>query len=108
MIGNRLPPPEYRWSLIGKGTLRPDAEFPFKAVYMIRPAFIQPMKGVRSGTRIYNIFYTILKPLYPILKAFPKIATNTEKLGKAMIKLVLMDYDKKVLENIDINRLATE
>jgi uncharacterized protein YbjT (DUF2867 family) len=79
---------------------------PFKAAYMLRPAFIQPMKGIRSRTKIYNIVYCITKPLYPVLKAFPKIITNTEKLGKAMIKLALMDPDKKILQNIDINRLV--
>lgn len=94
------------WARVKGKTENALLALPFKAAYMLRPAYIQPMKGIRSRTRIYNIFYTILKPLYPILKAFPKIVTNTEKVGKAMIKIVLMNYDKKVLENIDINRLA--
>ena len=80
----------------------------FKEGIMLRPAFIQPVKGVRSRTGIYNIFYSILKPLYPILKAFPKIVPNTEKVGKAMINIVRRNYDKKILENVDINSLATK
>ena len=96
------------WARVKGKTENALLALPFKTAYMLRPAYIQPMKGIRSSTRIYNIFYTILKPLYPILKAFPKIVTNTEKLGKAMIKLVLMNYNKKILENIDINKLVTE
>ncbi len=95
------------WARVKGKTENALLALPFKKTYMLRPAYIQPMKGIRSSTRIYNILYTILRPLYPILKAFPKIVTNTEKLGKAMIKLILIDYDKKILENIDLNRLIT-
>ncbi|UCH13129.1 MAG: hypothetical protein JSV22_08415 [Bacteroidales bacterium] len=95
------------WARVKGKTENALLALPFKKTYMLRPAYIQPMKGIRSSTRIYNILYTILKPLYPLLKAFPKIVTNTEKLGKAMIKLVLIDYDKNILENIDLNRLVT-
>jgi len=94
------------WARVKGKTENALLALPFKAAYMLRPAFIQPMKGIRSKTGIYNIFYSILKPLYPILKSFTKIVTNTEKLGKAMINIVIMNYDKKILENADINSIA--
>lgn len=96
------------WARVKGNTENALLALPFKASYMLRPAFIQPVKGVKSRTRTYNIFYSITKPLYPVLKSFTRIVTNTEKLGKAMIKLVLIGYDKNILENIDINRLVTK
>ena len=75
---------------------------------MFRPAFIQPMKGIRSRTKLYNVLYTIFKPFYFILKHFDSIVTNTEVFGKAMILTVLKGYEKKILENMDINKIVRE
>jgi len=94
------------WARVKGKTENTLLTLPFKAAYMLRPAFIQPMKGIRSKTRIYNVFYSIVKPFYPVLKSFTKIVTNTEKLGKAMINAVIMNYDKKILDNADINNIC--
>jgi len=75
----------------------------FKSAYMFRPAYIQPMKGIRSKTKLYNMFYSFLKYFYFILKSFPKYVTSTDRLGKAMIKTVAKGYDKNILESKDIN-----
>lgn len=78
-------------------------EFPFKQLYLMRPAYIQPMKGVKPGMKMYNI----MGPLYPVLKfLFPKMVTNTIEVGLAMINAVLHGYEKQTLENSDIIKLG--
>jgi hypothetical protein len=76
--------------------------YPFKALYLFRPAMIMPRKGVKPS----YLFYKIARPLYPLLKRFPKFVTNTEEVGQAMIKVVLHGADKQTLENIDIVNTA--
>jgi uncharacterized protein YbjT (DUF2867 family) len=79
---------------------------PFKAAYMFRPGFIQPLHGIKSRTALYRVPYVILGPLIPLLrKLFPKYVTTTEVLGRAMIKAARKGAPKKVLESQDINAL---
>ena len=81
---------------------------PFKKAYMFRPAFIQPMKGIRSRTKLYNVIYAIFKPFYFILKHFDGYVTNTDTFGKGMILAVLNGYEKNILENRDINKIVRD
>jgi len=75
--------------------------------YAFRPGYIQPLKGVRSKTRLYQAFYDVLGPLYPLLKRLlPGHVTTTENVGRAMIRVAASGYGKRVLENRDINVLA--
>jgi hypothetical protein len=77
----------------------------FKSAYMFRPGYIHPMRGIKSKTALYNAFYAVLKPLYPLLKRMPKYVTDNATIGRAMIKVSLQGFGKKVLESIDINSL---
>jgi len=77
----------------------------FRDAYAFRPGMIIPEKGVKSSTGWYNAIYTVMKPLFPWMKK-RNFATTTVRVGKAMIATVLKGYDKKHLENIDINRIA--
>jgi hypothetical protein len=81
---------------------------PFKKAYMFRPGYIQPLKGIRSRTKWYNIVYAIFKPLYFLLKPFKGAVTNTSSLGKAMINVALNGYEKSILESSDINKIAEQ
>jgi uncharacterized protein YbjT (DUF2867 family) len=81
---------------------------PFTKAYMFRPAFIQPMKGIRSKTKSYQVLYSIFKPFYFILKHFGSIVTNTTVFGKSMISAVLNGYENNILENKDINKIVRE
>lgn len=75
--------------------------------YMFRPGFIRPRPGVRSKTALYRALYSVLGPLYPVLKRLaPTHVTTSENLGRAMINAVAFGYTKRVLENSDINTLA--
>jgi uncharacterized protein YbjT (DUF2867 family) len=78
-------------------------DYPFKNLYLMRPGYIQPVKGVTTRLK----FYRYLGPLYPVLRIiFPKNITNTEEVGKAMIHAVLYGYEKQILVNSDIIKLA--
>jgi len=80
---------------------------PFKAVYVFRPAFIQPLHGIRSRTKLYNALYALLSPLYPLLKAIlPGYATTTEHLGRAMIAVAKRGAPKHILESADFAHIS--
>jgi uncharacterized protein YbjT (DUF2867 family) len=78
-----------------------------KNIYIFRPGYIQPLRGVRSKTLLYRLFYTVFSPVYPLIrKLLPTYTTNTVNIGKAMILISKNGYKKPYLENIDINILA--
>jgi uncharacterized protein YbjT (DUF2867 family) len=82
-------------------------QMPFKAVYMFRPGYIQPLHGIRTKTKWYRAVYAIVGPLYPIWKLlFPKYVTTTERVGRAMLNVVRRGATKSVLENQDINSVC--
>ncbi|HPG07785.1 MAG: NAD-dependent epimerase/dehydratase family protein [Saprospiraceae bacterium] len=93
------------WARVKGRTENALLAMPFQAVYLFRPGYIQPMKGIRSRTPGYNALYTIFKPFYPLLKHLPKWVTSTDQIGKAMIRVTLSGYKQPVLESIDINTL---
>ncbi len=79
----------------------------FAEVYMFRPGYIQPIRGVKSATGWYNAMYVVFKPLYPILKKIaPNHLTDSVKVGRAMINVTAKGFGKKWLENRDINEAA--
>ncbi|NOY49321.1 MAG: epimerase [Chlorobi bacterium] len=80
----------------------------FKYTFMYRPGYIQPMRGIKSKTALYNSLYVVFAPLYPLLnKIIPKHLTTTEKIGKSMINVSLRPYPKRHLSNNDINITAS-
>jgi len=75
--------------------------------YMFRPGFIRPRPGARSKTRWYRLAYAILNPLYPLLSTLaPKHMTTSENVAHAMLAVATNGYEKRVLENWDINALG--
>ena len=65
------------------------------------------LPGTRSKTRWYRAMYAVLSPLYPLLRRIlPTHVTTAENLGRAMIAVATSGYQKRVLENADINALA--
>ena len=78
----------------------------FDRAHMFRPGFIQPLHGIRSKTRAYQLFYTILGPILPVLRRlFPRHITTTETLGRAMLKAAKGGTEKRVLEMRDITAM---
>ena len=94
------------WARVKGETENALLRLPFKAAYMFRPGFIQPLHGVKSKTALYRIPYAILGPFNSLfLKFFPKYATTTEVLGRALIKAARDGAPERVLESQDINAL---
>ncbi|MDM5326712.1 NAD-dependent epimerase/dehydratase family protein [Neobacillus sp. CF12] len=92
------------WARVKGKTENDLLKLPFKAAYMFRPAVILPLHGVKSKTKLYQFFYNLMGPIYPILKKFDSI-TTTEQVGRAMIKVAKSGYQKAHLENTDINSI---
>jgi hypothetical protein len=92
------------WARVKGRTENALLRLPFRAVYVFRPAFIQPQHGITSRTASYRVFYALARPIFPLLKrVFPKYVTTTEQIGRAMLKVVRSGARKKILETEDIN-----
>jgi hypothetical protein len=58
---------------------------------------------------LYNVLYSLLAPLYPVLKTVaPGYANTTEKLGRALIAAARKGFPKRILESKDINALGED
>jgi uncharacterized protein YbjT (DUF2867 family) len=91
------------WARVKGRTENALLRLPFKAAYMLRPGIILPMHGIKSKTTLYRVFYSLMTPLYPVLrKFFPRAITTTEHVGRVMLRLARSGYSKPVLETADI------
>ena len=77
----------------------------FKDAYMFRLGLLIPENGIKAKTKLYNLFYTIMTPFYPLMKLIPSITTSS-KLGLAMINCVYFPENDKYLNNRKINNLS--
>jgi uncharacterized protein YbjT (DUF2867 family) len=94
------------WARVKGETENALLRLPFKAAYMFRPGFIQPLHGITSKTRSYRIFYVVLRPILPLLRSIlPRSILTTEQLGQAMLKVARVGYSKPILEAVDISRV---
>jgi uncharacterized protein YbjT (DUF2867 family) len=95
------------WARVKRKTESALFAMPFKDVYVFRPGFIQPLHGIRSRTRLYNVLYPLLYPAMLVAKLVaPRFITDTERVGRAMLRIAKRGFPKKVLENPDINLAA--
>ena len=76
-----------------------------KDAYMIRLGLLIPENGIKAKTKLYNLFYTLMKPLYPLMRLLPTITTSS-KLGLAMINCFYFPLKNKYLDNKKINNLC--
>jgi uncharacterized protein YbjT (DUF2867 family) len=94
------------WARVKGKTENALLRLPFKAAYMFRPGFIQPLDGIRSKTTVYRVFYIVAKPLLPMLRrAFPNSVLTTEQIGRAMLAVARNGAPKRILESKDIAAL---
>jgi uncharacterized protein YbjT (DUF2867 family) len=78
-------------------------ELPFKSVFLFRPGFIRPIKGLKHAHAISEA----AGMLYPILKVIsPKWVCTMEDVGLAMIQAAKASPTRQVVENVEIARLA--
>ena len=95
------------WARIKGKTENALLGLPFKAAYMFRPGYIQPLRGIRSKTRWYQALYDVMSPFYPILRRLlPRYVTTTVNIGRAMIQVAATGYSKPILFSADINQLS--
>lgn len=91
------------WARVKGKTENDLLQLPFKAAYMFRPGYIQPIKGLKNAYKISKV----LAPLYPVWKfLFSKYVITLEETGRAMVNAALKGYTKKVIECSDIRTLA--
>jgi uncharacterized protein YbjT (DUF2867 family) len=95
------------WARVKGRTENALLALPFKAAYMFRPSVIQPLDGIRAKTASVRIFYTLTKPLLPLLRRiFPAYILTTAQIGHAMLMVARSGAPKHVLETRDISALA--
>jgi uncharacterized protein YbjT (DUF2867 family) len=93
-----------KWARVKGKTENDLLKLPFKDVYLFRPGYIQPIKGLKHTYKMYKILY----PLYPLFeKLFPKYIGTLEEIGNSMINVSLNGYEKNVLECVDIRKTGT-
>jgi uncharacterized protein YbjT (DUF2867 family) len=80
---------------------------PFRHAGCVRPGFIQPGRGIRSTVTLYQAFIVVFAPLFPLLvRWLPSWATTSERLGRAMLRVVQGRAGQFILESSDINRVG--
>jgi uncharacterized protein YbjT (DUF2867 family) len=95
------------WARVKGATENALLAMPFKASYMFRPAYIQPMHGIEASGRGTRVMYAVLSPLYPLLKTLaPRYVTTTEEVGRAMLRVAREGAPERVLESVDIAALG--
>ena len=86
------------WARVKGRTENALLALPFKAAFMFRPGYIQPIGDVQSKTGWVQTAYDILAPLYPLVhRLLPNGTTTTANLGRALIQVAATGYSKSVL-----------
>jgi uncharacterized protein YbjT (DUF2867 family) len=94
------------WARVKGRTENALLKLPLRA-YMFRPGFIEPMDGIQSKTPLYRRFYSILGPVFPLLRrAFPNYVLSTRQIGRAMLNIARHGYPAHILEARDIRAAA--
>jgi uncharacterized protein YbjT (DUF2867 family) len=94
------------WARVKGRTENALLRMPFKAAYMFRPGVIQPLHGIRSKTKLYDVGYRMFGWSLPLLKRLaPGAVTTTEQIGKAMLTVAKRGASDTVLNNAAINLL---
>jgi uncharacterized protein YbjT (DUF2867 family) len=103
------------WARVKGATENAILALPFKASYVFRPAFVQPLHGIVSRTSWYNALYRVFGPLFPLLgRVAPNYTLTTEQIGRAMLSLARRSAEReggaepptRVLESGDIRSVT--
>lgn len=83
----------------------------FRYAGAVRPAFIRPGPGIRSRTRLNQAGLVLMRPFYPlyplVMRSLPSLFTTSERLGRAMLRVVEGKAGQFILESADINRIGS-
>lgn len=96
------------WARVKGATENTLLRMPFRAAYMFRPAFIQPMHGEQPKAAMTKLALRVIGPLMVlVIRYAPQYGTTSERIGRAMLFAVKHGAPKKVLESRDINALSS-
>lgn len=99
----------WMWARVKGKTENDLMKLPFKASYMFRPGYIQPLHGITSKTRLYRVIYALVGALFPLWRRlFPRYVITTEDVGRAMLQVARSGAPRRVLENGDLAALSRE
>ena len=94
------------WARVKGETEDAVAALPLRT-WMFRPGLIQPLHGIRSGTRLYSGIYAVLRPVLPLLmRVAPGQVTTTEAVGRAFLEVATGGLPPGVVTTAGINALA--
>jgi uncharacterized protein YbjT (DUF2867 family) len=96
------------WARVKGATENALLRMPFRSAFMFRPGLIQPLDGIRSKTRAYQMVLVLAGPVLPLLRrAFPKSISTTREIGQAMLAVARNGWPRSLLEPKDIHAAAT-
>ncbi len=83
------------WARVKGKTENDLTKLPFKAVFLFRPGFIQPIRGLR-----HTLFFAkIGAPVFPLLRLLvPSYVCTLRDVGQAMIRVAQSGYRQRILE----------
>jgi uncharacterized protein YbjT (DUF2867 family) len=83
------------WARVKGKTENELTKLPFRAVYLFRPGFIRPIKGLQHTL----LGAKILAPLFPLMRLLvPSYVCTLHDVGQAMIQVARSGYPRKILE----------
>lgn len=94
------------WARVKGATENALLSMPFRAAYMFRPGLILAKNGIRSKVAIYDLLYRALYPLVILMGRFPKLATDTQTVGQAMLRAARTTPPERIWNTAAINRLG--
>ena len=94
------------WARVKGGVENALIAMPFRAAYAFRPGLILGKNGIGPKVPLYKLFYRALFPLVWVVSKFPKIATDTQTVGLAMLRVVREVPQQRVWDTAGINALG--
>lgn len=92
------------WRRVKGEAERAVLQFGFYDAYIVRPGFIQPMRGTRQRNLVGRLVYSLCAPFHPWLKRrFPNYVTNTDDLARVMIDIAVKRSERKTWSTLAIN-----
>ena len=80
---------------------------PFRAAYIFRLGYVQPLRGATSRVFLYRLAYAAVGWTYPVLRRlFPRAVTSTVAVGRAMIAVGQHGHEEHVLDAAARDRMA--
>jgi len=94
------------WARVKGKTENALLAMPFRAVYVFRPAMIQPLDGIQSKTDSYRIMYSLTAPFLSAARyLWPNYVSTTQELGKSLLAGAKHGTEKRVIEAGQIRTL---